>query len=59
MSEFRGGSEMSKKMRKWEIVRVAKQLPYITEEDILRMRKDETTENDCIRIMTQRRKDWD
>ena len=49
---------MSKKMRKWEIVRVAKQLPYITEEDILRMR-NETTENDCIRIMTQRRKDWD
>lgn len=50
---------MSKKMKKWEIVRVAKQLPYITDEDILRMRKDETTENDCIRIMTQRRKDWD
>lgn len=43
---------------KFEAIRVAKQLPYITKEDLERMRQEETTADDCYRIMKQRRIDW-
>ncbi len=44
---------------KYEVIRVAKQLPYITKEDLERMMDPATTENDCYRILKQRRMDWD
>ncbi len=43
---------------KWDVIRIAKQLPYIKENDIERMEKKETTVEDCYRIMKQRRYDW-
>lgn len=43
---------------KYNVIRVAKQLPYISNEDIRRMLEDITSINDCYRIMKQRRQDW-
>lgn len=43
---------------KYNIIRVAKQLPYISDADIQRMLKESTSPDDCYRIMKQRRMDW-
>ncbi len=43
---------------KYDAIRVAKQMPYITAEDIRRMKKEETSVEECYRIMRQRRMDW-
>ena len=44
---------------KYEIIRIAKQLPYITKEDIKRMSDPQVSENDCYRLLKQRRIDWE
>ena len=44
---------------KHDVLRVAKQLPYIKPEDIDRMKDPSVTVHDCYRILKQRRIDWD
>lgn len=44
---------------KRDVLRVAKQLPYITSKDLDRMKDPSVTVNDCYRILKQRRVDWD
>ncbi|MFR3656686.1 MAG: hypothetical protein ACLTWK_00190 [Eisenbergiella sp.] len=44
---------------KFTAIRIAKQLPYITEKDIEYMSRSDVSEDDCYRRMKQRRISWE